>query len=284
MPSLSSPSATMQAVCAARVDNLSNDPIATAILETLPEARTFRDQLDELSRGMFSRTIVMRSHFFSKALANHAGRFSQLVILCAGLDFRFLTYPSWSATPTFLIDHPASLQLTRELTANHKDALASTQLVPVDLTTLSEDDILQNLLATGFDVTQPTLFLWEGATYYFQPDVVYHLINTISSLCSKSSLVIDFANEGSFMQKQQQRTQLESEPDEEQTGVNQTMALLEKKREPWYGFFKPTTISDHLQKAGYTAVDTVWDSALEEEVFGEVMMVPESMFYVHASK
>ena len=284
MPSIGSPSATMQAVCAARVDSLGNDPIAVEILANLPEARSFRDQLDELSRGMFSRTIVMRSHFFSTALAKHEGQFTQLVIFCAGLDFRFLTYPGWRAAPTFLIDHPASLQLTQELTKNHCDSLANTKMIPVDLVTMSKDDMQHSLLASGFDPNQPTLFLWEGATYYFQPDVVYQIIDSISSLCLKSSLVIDFANEGSFMQKQQQRPQPAVEPDEEQTGVNETMVLLKKKREPWYGFFQPAIISQHLQTAGFTSVNTVWDSVLEKEVFGDVKMVPESMFYVQASK
>jgi methyltransferase (TIGR00027 family) len=280
MPSPNSPSVTMQAVCAARVDNDIADPIASSLLQALPEARSFRDELDKLSRGMFTRTIMMRSHFFSKALADHENKFEQLVVLCSGLDFRYINYPGWAATPTFLIDHPDSLALTNELTMNHSSMLVNTKMVAVDLVLMTPTTIQQNLLNNGFDPKKPTLFLWEGATYYFQPAVVYQTIASISALCSKSSLVIDFANEGSFMQKRQPVRQ----EGEEQDGVTKTMDLLSKKREPWFGFFKPSIISEQLQQAGFTSVHTVWDSILEKDLFGDIKMVPESMFYVQATK
>lgn len=281
MPDLHEPSSTMQAVCAARVDSNVADPIAIDILQHLPEARTFRDELDKFSRGMFTRTILVRSAFFAKALDDYDSSCAQLVVLCSGLDFRFLNHPGWKGKPTFLIDHPGSLELTREYTKNHQELLSHTRMIPVDLVSFSQEGIEEQLTAAGFDSTLPTLFLWEGASYYFKPEVVDNIIKVSSAICDNCTIVADFANEGSFMQK---KSLSASSSNEEKTGVEQAMDLLKKKKEPWYGFFTPAHVQGHLNAVGYNAVKVHRDAELEIDTFGDCQMVPDSMFYVTASK
>lgn len=301
MLNITTPSSTMQAVCAVRVDNakiIGEDEIASDILKSLPEARKFRNELDIMSKGNFTRTIIMRSRFFSDALKKYESQFQQLVVLCSGLDFRYLNSEVWKERPVFLIDHPASLELMKQLTVNHVDKFKNTKMIPVDLVQIKNDTIRESLINNGFNPDLATLILWEGATYYFKPEVVYSILDSTSSLCNTNNIIIDFANEGSFMQKIQQKNQQSEltnkeqlnqqnsieDKDDELLGVKNTMSLLKKKQEPWCGFFRPVDVDRHLKKVGYNSVETIWDSKLEEEYFGEVKMVHESMFYVHASK
>lgn len=270
------PSTTMQAVCAARVKHQLADPIANAILKDLPEAADFLEQLDSLSQGMFSRTIVMRTQFFSNVLEQYEDEFEQLVILCSGIDFRYLQYGKWKERPTFLIDQPHSIELISPLVEPYKGQFAHTHWVPMDLVAISRTEMLDQLEQVNLDPKKKTLFLWEGASYYFLPKLIFSIIETIASVTRHSAFAIDFVHEGSFRQTLQEKANNEANE------VDETLHLLKNKQEPWYGFVSKTEIANHFINNGYLIIQDLWDFELEQQTFGRQIMVPNSMFYMLA--
>lgn len=276
---LTQASRTMQAVCAVRVDCnklLGDDPIASEIINQLPKARSYRDNLDQTSNGMFSRSIIIRTLYFSDILDREKDNFDQLVILSAGLDFRFFTYPEWRNKPIFLIDHPISLDLTTSLLDGKTTQRTNVRYLGIDFENISRSKLYEMLNNKGFDSSLKTLFLWQGSTFYLHPDAVYGVISELSNASRHNSLVVDFANSDSFMSN--------IKAEEIDSGVKETFKFLKKKGEAWCGFFKEKEVKDKLANLGYEKVTLEWDSDLENKYMNESLMSNKAMFYVSASK
>lgn len=278
----------MQAVSAVRSENtdlLGRDEIASEILKHLPDAKKFKEKLDEISHGMFSRTILVRSLFFSEQCELARPHHKQLIILCSGLDFRFLQHPLWKDMPKYLIDHPLSLSLVSNLLNVH--AFKNTKLIPMDLENMELKQFEEALIGANFDSSISTLVIWEGATYYLTEKVVLNCLEVINQVTQKNQIIVDFANYDNWRNpelasKAKNNLQISS-PDLDE-GAIKGLELLEEINEPWQGFFQPELIYNAFKQMAYTDIEIFWDYELEKKYFNEILMIEKSMFYMVASR
>jgi len=92
----------MQAACAAKASDqllCQLDPINSRIYNLLPEADAYRSTMDQYSNGMFTHTVCFRKKFFAQLLDESAKNYSQLIVLCGGLDFSCLANTKWETKP-----------------------------------------------------------------------------------------------------------------------------------------------------------------------------------------
>lgn len=143
---------------------------------------------DRIERGV-GVYIPLRTVYIDAAVvrAIDAG-IDQVVILGAGYDSRAWRLAKPGVT-FFEIDLPATQAEKKQAIAN-LELGANATLVPVDF---AVDDLALSLLASGFESTRPTLFIWEGVTMFLPRQAVRETIDSIHFLAAPGSqLVVDF--------------------------------------------------------------------------------------------
>ena len=139
-----------------------------------------------------------RTRYFDDVLSSElASGLDQLVLLGAGFDSRpFRFAQQLTAARVFAVDMPNVLHEREALLGEFPQA-ASNVAVPIDF---EREDLADRLLAHGYQVEGArTLFLWEGVTYYLEPEAVDAVLSKLSALSSRdSSLVFDYTTQAFF--------------------------------------------------------------------------------------
>jgi methyltransferase (TIGR00027 family) len=136
--------------------------------------------------------IVCRCRYFDdtlqECLKNGA---AQVVILGAGLDSRGYREPLSPGVKTFEVDQPATQASKKERVRKLFGSLpANVEYVPIDFNEESLDKLLEN----GFDRSRKTLFIWEGVTYYLNPEAVDATLAWVQANAARgSSIIFDYA-------------------------------------------------------------------------------------------
>ena len=116
-----------------------------------------------------------------------------VVILGAGLDTRAYRLPELANTRVLELDLPHVQASKRTRLGQRLAALPShVCFVPIDFNLQPFDTALA---ASGFDASQPALFVWEGVSQYLQPVAVDAVLRTIASLAPGSELVFTYVLE-----------------------------------------------------------------------------------------
>jgi methyltransferase (TIGR00027 family) len=133
--------------------------------------------------------MAVRTWFLDGQVRHHTRvrKFPQVVILGAGLDTRAarLAHPG---VRFFEIDHPATQ-------AYKVEQVATLPGYPNDAATyvscdFEHEDFLERLIASGFSVDAPAIFIWEGVTYYLAEPAVRATLHRIAGGCEKSSVIV----------------------------------------------------------------------------------------------
>jgi len=116
-----------------------------------------------------------------------------VVILGAGLDTRPYRLPELANAHVFELDLPhvqasKRARLPPSLTASG----IHVRFVPIDFNLEPFDTALAT---SGFDASQPALFVWEGVSQYLQPAAVDAVLRTIASMAYGSELVFTYVLE-----------------------------------------------------------------------------------------
>ncbi len=119
----------------------------------------------------------------------------QLVLLGAGYDSRPYRIQGTQSLRVFEVDHPTTQAAKRRGLERMLGSL------PPNVTFVEVDFVRQELeavlLAAGFDVGQPTLFIWEGVTNYLNDDAVDRTVRWIASHSApKSRLSFTYVDRG----------------------------------------------------------------------------------------
>lgn len=110
----------------------------------------------------------------------------QIVILGAGLDTRAVRLAR-PGVRFFEVDQPGSQHDKRERVRGLEDYdLGAATYVSCDF---EREDFFDRLLAEGFDADVPTLFVWEGVTYYLHEPAVRATLRTIATRTHPRSVV-----------------------------------------------------------------------------------------------
>jgi len=277
--SLETASATMQAVCAVRAEYAAElgDALARRVLEVLPAGAEVRARLDTGSRGMFSRSIRLRSLYIARAMRDAAADHAQLVVLSAGLDFRAMSdVESWGQRARVFLDHPASQALAHDvLRAIDFEPAPPAKLVALDLATFGGGDLARALVAAGVDPELPILIVWEGATYYIEPEVVTRTLKEVLEFFSRVHIVADFLQRNAYFRP-------DGEPLDE--GAARNLEYVRSLGEPWVGFFDAGDLVSVLRDHDCTRVDVTMREDAERDLLGEVLMSRGTMFFIDAWK
>lgn len=137
--------------------------------------------------------LQARTRYLDDLVASR--RPKQLVLLGAGYDTRsYRLAPCLSGEVRCIeVDAPATqASKLRCLDAAGLDRSRVT-FVAVDFTApAGEDDWMCRLLASGFDAQLPSLFIWEGVTYYLPDEAVdATLVRIASTCCSETAVAMD---------------------------------------------------------------------------------------------
>jgi methyltransferase (TIGR00027 family) len=119
---------------------------------------------------------------------------SQVVILGAGFDCRAYRLPKLESAAVFEVDHPAT----------HATKLACLQRVltkfPENVHHVEIDFLRQTLpdvlAESGFQLSVPTVFLWEGVTQYLTREAVDAVLGYVASCCAGTRLVFTYVHAG----------------------------------------------------------------------------------------
>ena len=129
--------------------------------------------------------LQCRTCYFDAIVSAHA-QMAQLVVLGAGFDtrcYRLERRPS----RCFEVDAPTTQAEKLEVLHEVGVDASHVTFVAVDF---ANEDWMANLCNAGFDPSLPTLFLWEGVTYYLSDDVIDITMRHIAS-CACARVAFD---------------------------------------------------------------------------------------------
>lgn len=137
-----------------------------------------------------------RQTFYDQAVEQHLAQVAQLVILGAGFDTRAFRLPGGAPHPAgvqamraFEVDTPQTMAVKRQMLAQAGIDLGGVALVSADF---EHGDWLSRLVESGFDPSQPTLFLWEGVTPYLERAAVEDTLRKIAGCAKGSRVAFDY--------------------------------------------------------------------------------------------
>lgn len=181
--------------------------------------------------------VTTRAHYVERRLAEPAGGgVDQYVILGAGLDTFALRAPAGRPVRVFEVDHPATQRWKRELMVSAGlTTPPSLSFVPVDFET---DDLMDALVAAGFDPRRPALVSWLGVTMYLTTEAIAATLAVVGRFAPGSELVVEYALPPALR--------------DEQADACAEVALpaAAERGEPWLSFFAPDDLSALLKQHG----------------------------------
>lgn len=145
--------------------------------------------LPGLHEYMIARTAWFDS-LFMEALNN---KIPQIVLLGAGYDSRAYRFTQFnSATKIFELDiAPTQNGKKKCLKKAQIDIPRRVTLVPIDFNKESLKNVLEK---AGYENNEKTLFLWEGVSYYLEPESVDETLEFVSrSSHHESAIAFDYA-------------------------------------------------------------------------------------------
>lgn len=127
-----------------------------------------------------------RHLFFDETFEKNLANVKQVVLLGAGFDTRSFKYCQKEGLAVFELDQPNMQHVKQDAlkTAGLNSAFIS--FVSVDF---NSEEWHENLMAAGFDSGKKTLFLWEGVTLYLSEPEVRNILQSISKLGARGSII-----------------------------------------------------------------------------------------------
>lgn len=200
--------AAFRARASATWPELCSDPWAARLAGS--EGAAFAAALDADQPHM-ELWIALRTAYLDRrvrALAHPAGAASQVVVLGAGLDTRAARLAHEGVT-FFEVDTPAShADKSERLAALEGYPRGAASYVACDF---EHEDFLEALGRAGFDPRAPSIFVWEGVTYYLDEAAVRATLERIAQKTHPHSVVLfDFVGtkmvHGQARHEEDQRT------------------------------------------------------------------------------
>ena len=232
-----------------------DDPVALALLGEA-ESHALRDDIEKfrhpMSMGMRSAVIV-RSRLADDLWTEAVGRgVRQYVVLGAGLDTSAYRHPDAPGC-IFEVDLPATQKWKQ---ARLRDAglsiPPSLRFVPVDFERVG---LAEGLARAGFDARAPAFFSWLGVTMYLDEAAVVDTLRFIAGCAKGSAVLFEYA------------LPLSSLPAMLRIPMEQLMAHLAERGEPWKSFFDPTELAERLSALGFSESSAWTPEALTQQYF-----------------
>ena len=208
----------------------------------------YGDRVSPGTRGF----IVCRCRYFDQYLEECLqGPISQVVILGAGLDSRaYRTEPKAKLVKFYEVDQPATqaskIERVRRFFGNVPD---NPRFVAIDFNRESMDKLLE----TDYSLSEPTLFMWEGVTYYLSADAVDTTLEWIHGNAGAGShLIFDYVYRESLTASRRQGDISRMQRYSHFTGEGMTFGI------------EKGTVEGFLSARGYTSIVNVEGDQLRD--------------------
>jgi methyltransferase (TIGR00027 family) len=138
--------------------------------------------------------IILRTRAIDEHLEECAQNgLAQLLILGAGYDSRAYRFPQLKAgVKIFEVDAPDTQEIKKARLIKYFGALPDhVAFVAVDF---EKDDLAASLALAGYDPSLMTLVIWEGVSYYLEPEAVEKTLEFVAANTpAGSSMIFDYA-------------------------------------------------------------------------------------------
>lgn len=270
---MNGPSHTMVAVLNARANcvHALEDKLPQKIVKHLSSYPNLQRDFDSNSKGIFTRSILVRSLYYESCLMSHAHSVGQILLLSSGLDTRVLQSQQCIGKQIYNVDYPSSQDLTKTIFKKAGINDASYNYVPFDLTGRMSDLGLE-LENHGFNTEIPTLVIWEGSTFYFEPMIVYNILAWFYHNVSQIRMYFDFANKEFYQKAMSENVQIRSSSE-----------ILEKVGEPWIGLLIPEELGNYTRELGFQT-KIIDRSIIEEQMLEQSKLPPRSIYFAELEK
>lgn len=231
------------------------DPIAVPILG--PQTAASITAEADKHNNQFSRAMrafmVARSRYAEEHLRTAVSQgVTQYVVLGAGLD-TFAYRNLYAHLKVFEVDHPATQDWKRYLLAQALiDIPPSLTFVPVDF---EKQTLIEGLKQTTFDFTQPAFFSWLGVTPYLTLEAFRATIQAIAAMPEKSGVTFEYALDRSLLSFR------------EKIAFDFIAERVAQAGEPFQLFFSPDEIRQELGHAGFTRIEELTSSEINDRYF-----------------
>ncbi|MBK7518873.1 MAG: class I SAM-dependent methyltransferase [Gammaproteobacteria bacterium] len=204
----------------------------------------------------FRAAILARARFIEDLVEEQvASGVGQYVLLGAGLDSFAQRKPKLaSQLRVFELDQPESQEWKRQrLLATGFGIADHLKLVPVDFE--AGNNLLERLVASGFDAKRPAVVTSTGVSMYLTKDAIMATLRQIATFASGSTFVMSFL------------CPIEMLDPEIRIGVERAAEGARASGTPWISFFKPNEIMALAREAGFENVQHVSAADLAERYF-----------------
>lgn len=177
-------SARVMAACRAietqRPDGLFNDPLAAILAGDEIIAKVAPQAQQNEAQG--KPIVVVRTRFFDDFLISKISQIRQIVILGAGMDTRAFRLPLHPSTHLYELDRLEVLHYKESILGDtaskcHRHSLA------IDI----KESWSDSLVAKGYKIEIPTVWLAEGFLYYLNETELHELLRIITKLSTSGS-------------------------------------------------------------------------------------------------
>ncbi len=146
-------------------------------------------RVPELGSETMVDLVVARTLYFDRIIERNLGQVEQFVVIGAGYDTRAYGRLRRQGTAFFELDQ--SRMQAHKLESLEIAGIASDHVTFVSID-FAKESVSERLLASGFDASKKTLFLWEGVTLYLsEADVRKTLLNIRDTAAAGSMLLAD---------------------------------------------------------------------------------------------
>jgi methyltransferase (TIGR00027 family) len=208
---------------------LSDYPLDALDMDYATAMRTIRDP-------EMVRSVNLRTRYFDAALQEAlALNIRQIVILGAGFDSRGYRFADRLGTARFFeVDQPSTQEYKKMRVKEIFGALPpQVRYAPVDFT---KDDLLTQLTKAGYAEQDPTLFIWEGVTYYLPERAVKDTLQFVRDHSApRSRIAFDYVVSGN-------------------DNINNPNSRYSRWGEPWLFGFPGERASEYVRREGLEVV------------------------------
>ena len=141
----------------------------------------------EAGNEVLADLVIARTLCFDRLISRVAGEVEQFVVLGAGYDTRAYGELKETALAVFEVDQTET-QVYK--IASLHDAGIDTSHVTFVQVDFRQDKLFEKLLASGYDPTKKTLFLWEGVTLYLSEDRVRRILTEVRAHAATGSAIV----------------------------------------------------------------------------------------------
>ncbi|MBT5332716.1 MAG: class I SAM-dependent methyltransferase [Gammaproteobacteria bacterium] len=214
----------------------------------------FSDWLGEKLAPGFHEHLIARTRFIDDLIEKAASTGAQqYVILGAGYDLRAHRLDLPSSLRIFEVDQ--SEVQSRKLSKLPENLTSSENVtyVAVDFT---HQSLSEQLTASGFDVSKPTVFTLEGVSQYITKEAVSATIEELSTLIqtTTSTFFISYVDE--LLDKDPEACFGKGYPKAVQRAET-IKTLSAKVGEPWISFYTEEEIASLLSRNGFSVEENV---------------------------